>query len=126
MEIASHGGLNLQLPNRDHEWGRLAFTEVVGECQHGFSEEVLQMVRHSPQSLPLLNDGESPKLIALTTTHGLHVLKVTHYDSFDAESTPCWCTACSEAWTVEPADVVWWAYADEVRDLIESLPTESA
>lgn len=59
------------------------------------------MVRQSPQALPLLNDGESPKLIALTTTHGLHVLKVTHYDSFDAESTPRWCTACSEAWTVE-------------------------
>ena len=91
-----------------------------------FREEVFEMVRYSPQVPPRLNDGESPKLIAMTTTHGLHALKVTHYDSFDEESTPRWSTACSEAWTVEPEEILWWAYADDVRNLIESLPIEAA
>jgi hypothetical protein len=80
------------------------------------------MLRHSPKSLPRMTDGESPKLVAMTTTRGLHVLRVTHSDSFDEDSSPRWSTACGEAWEVEIDDILWWAYADEVRDLIESLP----
>lgn len=78
------------------------------------------MARYTPQILPRLIDCESPKLIAMTTSHGLHVLKVTHYDSYDEDSTPHWSTACSDGWKVEPEEILWWAYADEVRELIES------
>lgn len=80
------------------------------------------MIRYSPQDLPRLEDCESPKLVAMTTTLGLHVLKVTHYDSWDEDSTPHWSTACSEGWKVDPAEIIWWAYADEVRDHLEAIP----
>lgn len=80
------------------------------------------MIKHSPNELPRLDDCESPKLVALTASLGLHVLKVTHYDSYDEDSIPHWSTACSEAWRIEPADIIWWAYADEVRDLVEAQP----
>lgn len=78
------------------------------------------MIRHPPEETPRLIDCESPKLIAMTTSHGLHMLKVTHYDDFDEDSTPSWSTACSEGWSINLADVLWWAYADEVQALIES------
>lgn len=51
-----------------------------------------------------------------------HVLRGTHYDSFDEDSAPRWSTACGGACEVELDDILWLAYADEVRDLIESLP----
>lgn len=80
------------------------------------------MIKHSPNEIPRLDDCESPKLVALTVSHGLHVLKVTHYDSFDEDSTPHWSTACSEGWKIEPSDIIWWAYADDVCELIEAQP----
>ena len=78
------------------------------------------MGRFTPQTLPRLIDCESPKLIAMTTSHGLDVLKVTHYNSYDEDSTPHWSTACSEDWQVDPAEILWWAYADDVQALVES------
>ena len=81
------------------------------------------MVRHSPLDIPRLVDGESPKLIAMTTRYGLHVLKVTDYNCIDEGDTPNWSTACSEGWSVNQAEIIWWAYADDVRELLESLPT---
>ena len=70
---------------------------------------------------PRLVGGESAKLIAMTTSYGLHALKVTHYDSYDEDSSPHWSTACSSGFTVERAEVIWWAYADEVLELIEAF-----
>ncbi|CAM3179027.1 hypothetical protein BZK31_07375 [Pseudomonas floridensis] len=80
------------------------------------------MIRHSPSDVPRLIDGESPKLIALTATYGLHVLKVTDYNCIDEGDEPNWSTACSDGWSVERTDIIWWAYADEVRELLESTP----
>ena len=75
--------------------------------------------------LPRIVDGESAKLIALTTSYGLYALKVTHYDSYDEESTPHWSTACSSGFAVKRSEIIWWAYADEVLNLIESFSTLS-
>lgn len=85
----------------------------------------LRMIRHSPMVIPRLVDDESPKLIALTTSYGLHALKVTHYDSYDEDSTPHWSTACSSGFTVERSEIIWWAYADEVVGLIEAFSSLS-
>nr|WP_192963379.1 hypothetical protein [Pseudomonas fluorescens] len=70
---------------------------------------------------PRLVGGESERLIALTTSYGLYALKVTHYDSYDEDSIPHWSTACSSGFKVERAEVIWWAYADEVIELIEAF-----
>lgn len=78
------------------------------------------VTRHRSADIPRIVDGESPKLVAMTTRFGLHVLKVTHYDSFCEESSPCWVTACSDAWSVDPSEIIWWAYADDVQQLIEA------
>ncbi|MCV4061285.1 hypothetical protein ACVXHM_16810 [Pseudomonas aeruginosa] len=84
------------------------------------------MGRFTPQTLPRLIDCESPKLIAMTTSRGLHVLKVTHYDCDDEDSKPHWSTACSEGWQVDPVEILWWAYADDVQALVESYPVLDA
>lgn len=81
----------------------------------------LRALRRSPMDTPRLIDGESERLIALTTTYGLYALRVTHYDSYDEDSIPNWSTACSSGFKVERAEVIWWAYADEVLDLIEAF-----
>lgn len=81
----------------------------------------LMAIRHSPMETPRLVGGESEKLIAMTTSYGLHALKVTQYDSYDEDSSPNWSTACSSGFKVEQAEVIWWAYADEVLRLIESF-----
>lgn len=78
------------------------------------------MIRHSVNEIPVLVGGESQKLIAMTTTYGLHVLKVTHYDTWDEDSTPHWSTACSAGYQVERADILWWAYAAEIQLLVEA------
>lgn len=80
------------------------------------------MFRHPPSDLPRLVDGESPKLIAWTTSYGMHVLKVTDYNCIDEGDEPKWTTACSECWSVDRSDIIWWAYADEVRGLLEATP----
>ncbi|MFL1449168.1 hypothetical protein ACI77O_12305 [Pseudomonas tritici] len=80
------------------------------------------MIRHSANTLPRMENDESPKLLALTTTFGLHVLKVTSYGCFDEDDQPRWSTACRDGWSVERAEILWWVYADEARDLLEALP----
>jgi len=79
-----------------------------------------RMVRHSPATTPKLIEGESPTLIAHTTTYGLYAVKVTHYDAYDEESIPHWSTACSSGFTIERAEIIWWAYANEVLGFVES------
>ena len=78
------------------------------------------MIRHLSSTCPRLVDGESQPLIALTSSYGLYVIKVTHYDAYDEESSPRWSTACSNGFSIEPSEVIWWAYADEVEKLIEA------
>ena len=78
------------------------------------------MIRHLPSTIPRLVDGESQPLIALTSTYGLYIIKVTHYDAYDEESSPRWCTACSSAFSIEQSEIIWWAYADEIQALIEA------
>lgn len=80
------------------------------------------MIRHSAKVLPRLNDGESPKLIAMTTTYGLHAVRVTDYNCFDEEDEPLWSTACSNAYSIERVCILWWAYADDVQAVLEQLP----
>ncbi len=80
------------------------------------------MIRYSAAQTPRLNDGESPKLIALTTTYGLHVLKVTDHSLDNEDPEPTWRTACADAWSVETDDIVWWAYADEALAHLEAAP----
>lgn len=80
------------------------------------------MIRHSPMILPLIVDGESSKLVAMTTGYGLHVLKVTDYNCLDEGDTPNWITACGEAWTVPQDEILWWAYASDVQELLEANP----
>lgn len=78
------------------------------------------MIRHTVNVTPKLVDYESPKLVALVKGfEPIHVIKVTQYDLGDEGSVPSWQTACSEAWSIDPEDIVWWAYADEVKELIE-------
>lgn len=79
-----------------------------------------RMVRHSPMTIPRLIEGESPTLIANTTTYGLYAIKVTHYDAYDEDSAPHWSTACSSAYTIHRSQILWWAYADEVLALVEA------
>lgn len=78
------------------------------------------MITHPPHELPELIDYESKKLVAMTTKFGFHVIKVTHYGSFDEDSSPHWSTACSEGWTIDPSEILWWAYADDVADLLQT------
>lgn len=80
------------------------------------------MQRYTPATTPTLSNCESGKLIALTTTFGLHVLKVTDYSVEGEPPEPTWRTACADGWSVEPSDIVWWAYADEAQDMLEAMP----
>lgn len=75
------------------------------------------MIRHAPSETPILIDFESQKLVAMTTTYGLHMVKVTHYDD---ECPPRWSTACSDGWEIETTNILWWAYASEVQALLEA------
>lgn len=84
------------------------------------------MSRNSPDIIPSLIEGESAKLIALTKTHGLHVVKVTNYFEQDEDSEYSWSTACSEGWAIDKADIIWWCYADKVQALLEDPATEDA
>lgn len=65
---------------------------------------------------PRLEYGFSPKLLALTTTHGLHMIKMTQ---FDPDEPPVWVTACSNAFSIDEDDILWWLYADTAKELIE-------
>lgn len=86
------------------------------------TNEAARFRRHSAEDNPRIVDGASPKLIAMTVNYGLHVLKFTDYNCFDEDDSPQWVTACSEAWTVEREDIIWWAYADDVQALLEAFP----
>lgn len=79
-----------------------------------------QFTRYSPLTTPRLAGGESPALIALTTSYGLYAVKVTQYDAYDEDSTPHWSTACSSGFTIDPSQILWWAYADDLLTLVES------
>lgn len=84
------------------------------------SAPATRMVRHSPMTTPKMIEGESPTLIAYTTSYGLYAVKVTHYDAYDDESIPHWSTACSSGFTIERSEIIWWAYAIEVLGFVES------
>lgn len=97
----------IQLENQEHSMTTQA------------SEPYSRMIRHQSTTTPRLIEGESPPLIAYTTSYGLCAIKVTHYDVFDEDSSAHWSTACSSGFAIERAEVLWWAYADEVLALIE-------
>lgn len=120
--LAAYAGFDFRLVRGGFIHGQPDACEFAVMAKPNWSNDVRahRSVMNPPNIIPKLEDGESAKLVAMTTSYGLHVVKVTHYDDYDDESTPWWSTACSEGWKLEPAEILWWAYADDVRNLVES------
>lgn len=73
------------------------------------------MLRHTTDVIPKIRDYISDPLI-ICTEHGLRMARARCYGE-DEQAT--WETDCANAFTVDASDILWWAYADEVKALIE-------
>lgn len=120
--LAAYEGSDVRLVRGGFIHGLPDACEFAVMAKPNWSKDVRahRSIMNPPHIIPKLKDCESPKLVAMTTSYGLHVVKVTHYDDYDDESTPWWSTACRDGWKLEPAEILWWAYADDVRNLVES------
>lgn len=74
------------------------------------------MLRHTTDVIPKIRDYYISDPLIICTEHGLRVVRVRLYGE-DEQAT--WMTDCANAFTVDASSILWWAYADEVKALIE-------
>lgn len=79
------------------------------------------MNRKLPSELPKVVEGFSEKLLAATKSDGLCILRLTDLGCVDEGDEPYWITACSEGWSVDQSEIVWWVYVNEAIELLEGV-----
>lgn len=75
------------------------------------------MIRKTCKQLPITHEGISDPIVLCMDDLSLKLAKVYHWCT---DEQPVWVTNCANAFAIDNNKILWWAYADEVRCLIEA------
>ena len=74
------------------------------------------MLRKTPLITPTITEGISERLVVCLDSGEIICAKVCQWDD---EDFPAWYTASADSFTVDPSNILWWAYASDVKALVE-------